>query len=108
MEMAFELWQSNRRVTFSDINATVESMEEASDSSIQRVWAYLTVKQLLGKEWVPTLLFVTKRNSVYCYYLDSVYVIMGKKSVLRTVGTAAEVIAFKYLISTNNKKNNLI
>nr|XP_040060994.1 inter-alpha-trypsin inhibitor heavy chain H3-like isoform X2 [Gasterosteus aculeatus aculeatus] len=42
----------NKRVTFSDINATVESMEEASDSSIQRVWAYLTVKQLLEKELV--------------------------------------------------------
>nr|XP_040060986.1 inter-alpha-trypsin inhibitor heavy chain H4-like isoform X4 [Gasterosteus aculeatus aculeatus] len=43
---------SNRRVTFSDINATVESVEDASDSSIQRVWAYLTVKQLLEKELV--------------------------------------------------------
>ncbi|XP_075967270.1 inter-alpha-trypsin inhibitor heavy chain H3-like [Anarhichas minor] len=43
---------SNRRVRFSDTNATVESNGPASDSHIQRVWAYLTVKQLLEKELV--------------------------------------------------------
>ncbi|XP_074492273.1 inter-alpha-trypsin inhibitor heavy chain H3-like isoform X8 [Sebastes fasciatus] len=40
----------NRKMTFSDTNATVESTETASGSHIQRVWAYLTVKQLLEKE----------------------------------------------------------
>ncbi|XP_031699412.1 inter-alpha-trypsin inhibitor heavy chain H3 isoform X2 [Anarrhichthys ocellatus] len=43
---------SNRRVRFSDTNATVESNGPVSDSHIQRVWAYLTVKQLLEKELV--------------------------------------------------------
>ncbi|XP_037626280.1 inter-alpha-trypsin inhibitor heavy chain H3-like [Sebastes umbrosus] len=40
----------NRKMMFSDTNATVESTETASGSHIQRVWAYLTVKQLLEKE----------------------------------------------------------
>ncbi|XP_037345850.2 inter-alpha-trypsin inhibitor heavy chain H4-like isoform X3 [Pungitius pungitius] len=44
----------NRRVTFSDTHAMVESEEEASDSSVRRVWAYLTVKQLLEKELVSS------------------------------------------------------
>ncbi|XP_018536979.1 inter-alpha-trypsin inhibitor heavy chain H3 isoform X8 [Lates calcarifer] len=39
-----------KRVTFSDTNATTESTGTSSDSHIQRVWAYLTVKQLLEKE----------------------------------------------------------
>ncbi|KAK9528983.1 hypothetical protein VZT92_013106 [Zoarces viviparus] len=43
---------SNKRVRFSDTNATVESNGPVSDSHIQRVWAYLTVKQLLEKELV--------------------------------------------------------
>ncbi|KAM6947919.1 inter-alpha-trypsin inhibitor heavy chain H3 [Lycodopsis pacificus] len=43
---------SNKRVRFSDINDTVESNGPVSDSHIQRVWAYLTVKQLLEKELV--------------------------------------------------------
>ncbi|KAI3370063.1 hypothetical protein L3Q82_024852 [Scortum barcoo] len=38
---------SNREVVFSD---TVESTGTMSTSNIQRVWAYLTVKQLLEKE----------------------------------------------------------
>ncbi|XP_054472032.1 inter-alpha-trypsin inhibitor heavy chain H3 isoform X2 [Anoplopoma fimbria] len=42
----------NRRVKFSDTNGTVESPGTMSDSHIQRVWAYLTVKQLLDKELV--------------------------------------------------------
>uniref|UniRef100_A0A8C3G1A5 Inter-alpha-trypsin inhibitor heavy chain 3b, tandem duplicate 2 n=1 Tax=Cyclopterus lumpus TaxID=8103 RepID=A0A8C3G1A5_CYCLU len=37
---------------FSDTNAIVESNGTESDSHIQRVWAYLTVKQLLEKELV--------------------------------------------------------
>ncbi|XP_041807926.1 inter-alpha-trypsin inhibitor heavy chain H3-like isoform X2 [Chelmon rostratus] len=41
---------SQRRVVFSDTNVTVESTDGVSDSHIQRVWAYLTVKQLLDKE----------------------------------------------------------
>ncbi|XP_070759215.1 inter-alpha-trypsin inhibitor heavy chain H3-like [Enoplosus armatus] len=40
----------NSRVVFSDTNATVESTGTVSDSHIQRLWAYLTVKQLLEKE----------------------------------------------------------
>lgn len=52
---SFGLWQNNRRVVFSDPNATVESTGTVSDSHIQRVWAYLTVKQLLEKEWVGIL-----------------------------------------------------
>ncbi|XP_034725424.1 inter-alpha-trypsin inhibitor heavy chain H3-like [Etheostoma cragini] len=40
----------DRRVTFSDTNATVEYTGTDFDSHIQRVWAYLTVKQLLEKE----------------------------------------------------------
>ncbi|XP_068568192.1 inter-alpha-trypsin inhibitor heavy chain H3-like [Cebidichthys violaceus] len=43
---------SRKRVRFSDTNATVESSGTESDSHIQRVWAYLTVKQLLEKELV--------------------------------------------------------
>ncbi|XP_032370751.1 inter-alpha-trypsin inhibitor heavy chain H3 isoform X3 [Etheostoma spectabile] len=42
----------DRRVTFSDTNATVEYTGTDFDSHIQRVWAYLTVKQLLEKELV--------------------------------------------------------
>ncbi|XP_034388104.1 inter-alpha-trypsin inhibitor heavy chain H3-like [Cyclopterus lumpus] len=42
----------NRRMMFSDTNAIVESNGTESDSHIQRVWAYLTVKQLLEKELV--------------------------------------------------------
>ncbi|KAM8917199.1 inter-alpha-trypsin inhibitor heavy chain H3 isoform 3-T3 [Spinachia spinachia] len=42
----------NRRVTFSDTNAAVDPEGPASDGSVQRVWAYLTVKQLLEKELV--------------------------------------------------------
>ncbi|XP_068449823.1 inter-alpha-trypsin inhibitor heavy chain H3-like [Clinocottus analis] len=42
----------NRRVMFNETNATVESNGTVSDSHIQRVWAYLTVKQLLEKELV--------------------------------------------------------
>eukprot|EP00064_Thunnus_orientalis_P002560 superscaffoldBa00000193_g2567 len=41
---------SKRRVTFADTNATMESTGTVSDSHIQRVWAYLTVKQLLDQE----------------------------------------------------------
>ncbi|XP_059185252.1 inter-alpha-trypsin inhibitor heavy chain H3-like isoform X2 [Centropristis striata] len=40
----------SRKVTFSETNTTVESTGTVSDSHIQRVWAYLTVKQLLEKE----------------------------------------------------------
>uniref|UniRef100_A0A8C9ZV99 VWFA domain-containing protein n=2 Tax=Sander lucioperca TaxID=283035 RepID=A0A8C9ZV99_SANLU len=40
----------DRRVTFSETNATVEYTGTDFDSHIQRVWAYLTVKQLLEKE----------------------------------------------------------
>ncbi|XP_065810904.1 inter-alpha-trypsin inhibitor heavy chain H3-like isoform X3 [Labrus bergylta] len=39
----------NRKVVFPGTNVTVESADVA-DSNIQRVWAYLTVKQLLEKE----------------------------------------------------------
>ncbi|XP_040015419.1 inter-alpha-trypsin inhibitor heavy chain H4-like [Xiphias gladius] len=39
-----------RRMMFSETNATVESTGTVSDSHIQRVWAYLTVKQLLEQE----------------------------------------------------------
>ncbi|XP_056293786.1 inter-alpha-trypsin inhibitor heavy chain H3 isoform X2 [Pseudoliparis swirei] len=42
----------NRKMMFSDTNAIVESNGTESDSHIQRVWAYLTVKQLLEKELV--------------------------------------------------------
>ncbi|XP_076740161.1 inter-alpha-trypsin inhibitor heavy chain H3 isoform X3 [Maylandia zebra] len=41
---------SNRRITFSNPNESVESTGSVSDDHIQRVWAYLTVKQLLDKE----------------------------------------------------------
>ncbi|XP_039908048.1 inter-alpha-trypsin inhibitor heavy chain H3-like isoform X5 [Simochromis diagramma] len=41
---------SNRRIIFSNPNETVESTGTVSDDRIQRVWAYLTVKQLLDKE----------------------------------------------------------
>ncbi|XP_059185247.1 inter-alpha-trypsin inhibitor heavy chain H3-like [Centropristis striata] len=40
----------SRKVTFSETNTTVESTRTVSNSHIQRVWAYLTVKQLLEKE----------------------------------------------------------
>nr|XP_046239625.1 inter-alpha-trypsin inhibitor heavy chain H3-like isoform X3 [Scatophagus argus] len=40
----------NTRVVFSDTNGTLESTGTVSDSQMQRVWAYLTVKQLLEKE----------------------------------------------------------
>ncbi|XP_068615888.1 inter-alpha-trypsin inhibitor heavy chain H3-like [Brachionichthys hirsutus] len=43
-------FSNTRKVVFSDTNETVESSRTASDSRIQRVWAYLTVKQLLEKE----------------------------------------------------------
>lgn len=42
--------QKNRRVVFADTNATMESSVTVSDSQMQRVWAYLTVKQLLDKQ----------------------------------------------------------
>ncbi|XP_042072480.1 inter-alpha-trypsin inhibitor heavy chain H3 [Haplochromis burtoni] len=41
---------SNRRIIFSNPNESVESTGSVSDDHIQRVWAYLTVKQLLDKE----------------------------------------------------------
>ncbi|XP_063330681.1 inter-alpha-trypsin inhibitor heavy chain H3-like [Pelmatolapia mariae] len=41
---------SNRRIIFSNPNKTVESTGTVPDDRIQRVWAYLTVKQLLDKE----------------------------------------------------------
>ncbi|XP_041638868.1 inter-alpha-trypsin inhibitor heavy chain H3-like isoform X3 [Cheilinus undulatus] len=40
----------NTRVVFTETNPSVESTGTVSDSNIQRVWAYLTVKQLLEKE----------------------------------------------------------
>ncbi|XP_076012866.1 inter-alpha-trypsin inhibitor heavy chain H3-like [Genypterus blacodes] len=40
----------NKRVVFSKENSTVESSGSSSDSYAQRVWAFLTVKQLLEKE----------------------------------------------------------
>ncbi|XP_027134696.1 inter-alpha-trypsin inhibitor heavy chain H3 isoform X2 [Larimichthys crocea] len=40
----------NQRIVFSDPTATTESTKTVSDNRIQRVWAYLTVKQLLEKE----------------------------------------------------------
>uniref|UniRef100_A0A8C5I2R1 Inter-alpha-trypsin inhibitor heavy chain H3-like n=1 Tax=Gouania willdenowi TaxID=441366 RepID=A0A8C5I2R1_GOUWI len=43
---------ANKRVRFSKTNASVEFTEVVSDDQIQRVWAYLTVKQLLQKEVV--------------------------------------------------------
>ncbi|KAM8757215.1 inter-alpha-trypsin inhibitor heavy chain H3 isoform 2-T2 [Acanthopagrus schlegelii] len=41
---------SNRRLVFSDTNTTAVSTGTMTDHHIQRVWAYLTVKQLLEKE----------------------------------------------------------
>uniref|UniRef100_I3KAS8 Inter-alpha-trypsin inhibitor heavy chain 3 n=1 Tax=Oreochromis niloticus TaxID=8128 RepID=I3KAS8_ORENI len=41
---------SNRRIIFSNPSETVESTGTVSDDRLQRVWAYLTVKQLLDKE----------------------------------------------------------
>ncbi|XP_029946904.1 inter-alpha-trypsin inhibitor heavy chain H3-like [Salarias fasciatus] len=38
------------RKTFSETNSPVETSETVSDNQTQRVWAYLTVKQLLQKE----------------------------------------------------------
>ncbi|XP_039653820.1 inter-alpha-trypsin inhibitor heavy chain H3-like isoform X4 [Perca fluviatilis] len=40
----------DRRVTYSNTNATVEYTGTDFDSHVQRVWAYITVKQLLEKE----------------------------------------------------------
>ncbi|XP_041638863.1 inter-alpha-trypsin inhibitor heavy chain H3-like isoform X2 [Cheilinus undulatus] len=40
----------NTRMVFTETNPSVELTGTASDSNIQRVWAYLTVKQLLEKE----------------------------------------------------------
>ncbi|KAM7402153.1 hypothetical protein PAMP_017418 [Pampus punctatissimus] len=40
----------NQSVTFYDTKANVESTGTVSDSHIQRIWAYLTVKQLLMKD----------------------------------------------------------
>ncbi|KAM9408198.1 inter-alpha-trypsin inhibitor heavy chain H3-like [Pholidichthys leucotaenia] len=40
----------NTLVIFSDTNSTNESTGDVLDDHIQRVWAYLTVKQLLDKE----------------------------------------------------------
>uniref|UniRef100_A0A3Q1JD81 Inter-alpha-trypsin inhibitor heavy chain 3 n=1 Tax=Anabas testudineus TaxID=64144 RepID=A0A3Q1JD81_ANATE len=39
-----------QRLRFHDTNATVQSTGTVTDRRIQRVWAYLTVKQLLEKE----------------------------------------------------------
>lgn len=44
------LRQKSRRVVFADTNATMETSATVSDSQMQRVWAYLTVKQLLDEE----------------------------------------------------------
>ncbi|XP_063766380.1 inter-alpha-trypsin inhibitor heavy chain H3-like isoform X1 [Eleginops maclovinus] len=41
---------STKKLTFSNSNGTVESTGRESADHIQRVWAYLTVKQLLEKE----------------------------------------------------------
>ncbi|XP_030584614.1 inter-alpha-trypsin inhibitor heavy chain H3-like isoform X2 [Archocentrus centrarchus] len=41
---------NNRRVTFFNTNDAVKSIGRMSHDHIQRVWAYLTVKQLLDKE----------------------------------------------------------
>ncbi|XP_033994587.1 inter-alpha-trypsin inhibitor heavy chain H3-like isoform X4 [Trematomus bernacchii] len=41
---------SSKKMTFSNPNGTVESTGTESADQIQRVWAYLTVKQLLEKE----------------------------------------------------------
>ncbi|XP_029683210.1 inter-alpha-trypsin inhibitor heavy chain H3-like isoform X7 [Takifugu rubripes] len=41
---------NNRRVVFADTNVTVETGDTASDSQMQRIWAHLTVKQLLERE----------------------------------------------------------
>nr|XP_033938234.1 inter-alpha-trypsin inhibitor heavy chain H3-like isoform X2 [Pseudochaenichthys georgianus] len=41
---------SSKKMTFSNPNGTVESTGTESADHIQRVWAYLTVKQLLEKE----------------------------------------------------------
>ncbi|XP_034075191.1 inter-alpha-trypsin inhibitor heavy chain H3-like isoform X8 [Gymnodraco acuticeps] len=41
---------SSKKMTFSNPNGTVESTGTESADHIQRVWAYLTVKQLLKKE----------------------------------------------------------
>ncbi|CAJ1050723.1 inter-alpha-trypsin inhibitor heavy chain H3-like [Xyrichtys novacula] len=40
----------NTRLVFTESNGTVETTGMVPDSQIQRVWAYLTVKQLLEKE----------------------------------------------------------
>uniref|UniRef100_A0A672FWM9 Inter-alpha-trypsin inhibitor heavy chain 3 n=1 Tax=Salarias fasciatus TaxID=181472 RepID=A0A672FWM9_SALFA len=42
--------QRTERKTFSETNNPVETSETVSDNQTQRVWAYLTVKQLLQKE----------------------------------------------------------
>uniref|UniRef100_A0A3Q0R5U8 Inter-alpha-trypsin inhibitor heavy chain 3 n=1 Tax=Amphilophus citrinellus TaxID=61819 RepID=A0A3Q0R5U8_AMPCI len=41
---------SNRRVIFSNTNDSVESTGTVADDRIQRVWAHLTVKQLLDEQ----------------------------------------------------------
>uniref|UniRef100_A0A3Q0R360 Inter-alpha-trypsin inhibitor heavy chain 3 n=1 Tax=Amphilophus citrinellus TaxID=61819 RepID=A0A3Q0R360_AMPCI len=41
---------STRRVIFANTNDSVESTETMADDRIQRVWAHLTVKQLLDKQ----------------------------------------------------------
>ncbi|XP_068172095.1 inter-alpha-trypsin inhibitor heavy chain H3-like isoform X2 [Antennarius striatus] len=43
-------FSNNTEIVFSDTNEATESSGAVSDSHIQRVWAYLTVKQLLEKE----------------------------------------------------------
>ncbi|XP_034023472.1 inter-alpha-trypsin inhibitor heavy chain H3b [Thalassophryne amazonica] len=40
----------SKKLTFVDNNATVESTGTTADKRVQRIWAYLTVKQLLDKE----------------------------------------------------------
>uniref|UniRef100_A0A3Q3LCC2 Uncharacterized protein n=1 Tax=Mastacembelus armatus TaxID=205130 RepID=A0A3Q3LCC2_9TELE len=48
--VALSVRTGTRSVTFSDTSTTVESTGIMSESHMQRVWAYLTVKQLLEKE----------------------------------------------------------
>lgn len=53
-----DFWQRNTRMVFSDPKATVESTGTVPDTHVQRVWAYLTVKQLLEKQWVGALMCI--------------------------------------------------
>lgn len=46
----YVLQQKDGTVVFADLNLTMEIGDTVSDSQMQRVWAYLTVKQLLDKE----------------------------------------------------------